>query len=204
MNRREALRLLATGAAMQLPPAKMLAALREARGAVGAQAGLAPRTLNPHQDATAKAMAEMILPRTETPGAADVGAGEFVDLMLTEWYDEPQRSTFLAGLADVDARSRQLFRRDFVECAPDQQAAILNALGEQMIEEDRARDRAFVLNESESEGDKNFYSMLRWLTLTAYYTSEAGATEELHFEIIPARHDGCVEMQSGGNGPERK
>jgi hypothetical protein len=38
--------------------------------------------------------------------------------------------------------------------------------------------------------------MLRRLTLTAYYTSEAGATEELHFEMIPGRHAGCVEIET--------
>ena len=29
--------------------------------------------------------------------------------------------------------------------------------------------------------------MFRFLTLTGYYTSEAGATQELHFEMIPDR-----------------
>jgi len=33
--------------------------------------------------------------------------------------------------------------------------------------------------------------MLRHLTLTAYYTSEAGATDELHFEMIPGGYQGC-------------
>jgi hypothetical protein len=43
-------------------------------------------------------------------------------------------------------------------------------------------------------GTVDFYPMLRRLTLVAYYTSEAGATEELHFEIIPERHDGCAQV----------
>ena len=37
----------------------------------------------------------------------------------------------------------------------------------------------------------NFYSGFRRLTLTAYYTSEAGATKELHFEVIPDQYQGC-------------
>ena len=49
--------------------------------------------------------------------------------------------------------------------------------------------------------DNNFYSVLRRLTLTAYYTSEAGATAELHFEIIPDRHAGCVEVGTS-KGPQ--
>jgi hypothetical protein len=45
--------------------------------------------------------------------------------------------------------------------------------------------------------DKNFYSMLRRWTLTAYYTSEAGATAELKYEVIPDRYDGCAEVGAG-------
>lgn len=193
MNRREALRVLAAGTALQLSPVKLLAALREARAVVGNQA--APRTLNLHQSETVKAMAEMILPRTDTPGATDVGVVDFIDLMLTEWYDEIQQSRFLKGLAGVDARSQSLFAGDFVTCSQSQQAEILTALGESMTEEADQRNTAHSESTVETE---SFYPMLRRLTLTAYYTSEAGATRELHFEMIPGHFDGCAREQAQG------
>ena len=115
MDRRELLRMLATGGLLQLAPAKLLAVLGEARSLRESQA--APRTLSAHEYATVKTMAEMIIPRTDTPGAADVGVAEFIDLILSEWYDEVERRRFLAGLADVDARSRARFAKDFVDCS---------------------------------------------------------------------------------------
>jgi hypothetical protein len=195
MNRRDALRLLATGAALQLAPVRMFALLREARAAIGDQTGVAPRTLNAHQQATVTAMAEMIIPRTETPGATDVGACDFIDLMLTEWYEDAERVRFLKGLSDVDGRSQDLFRKDFVACTADEQGAILEMLGEQMVAEQLARRVVVGSSEPALEPPANFYSMLRWLTLTAYYTSETGATQELHFQIIPDRFDACAEVQ---------
>ena len=93
MQRREVLRILATGTALQLAPAKLLVFAREVRTLMASQA--APRTLNAHQAATVTTIAELILPRTDTPGATDVGATEFIDLILTEWYDEADRSRFL-------------------------------------------------------------------------------------------------------------
>jgi len=198
MERREALRLLATGTALQLAPSSLKAVLRGARRLLEVQG--APRTLNAHQFATVRTMAELILPRTETPGATDVGASQFIDLMLTEWYDEPERTRFTSGLADVDVRTTALFGKNFVDASPAQQAEILIDLGEFMSAKAvRARD-------SGADGappPDDFYPMLRQLTLNAYYTSEAGATQELHFEIIPDSHDGCAPMVSA-NGPENQ
>ena len=187
MDRREALRLLATGAALQLTPGSLRVVLREARALLADQA--IPRTLNEHQYATVKAMAEKIIPRTDTPGATDVGAVDFIDLILTEWYDETERSHFLHGLAEVDSRSRELFGKNFVDSSPVQQSDILVDLGAKMVANaglgrTRSADREFVI-------DPDFYSRFRRLTLTAYYTSEAGATKELNFEIIPDRYQGC-------------
>jgi hypothetical protein len=201
MNRREAIRLLATGAALPLAPRSVLGMLWEARAVVGTLP--APRVMNAHQEATVKAMAEMILPRTDTPGAADVGASEFVDLILAEWYDESERSCFLNGLAEVDVRSRSLFAEDFVDCSLIQQAEILTALGEQVIADGRGPGVGRHGDWSSGQ-DESFYSMLRRLTLTAYYTSEVGATDELHFQIIPDGYDGCGQVPTNKGARQKQ
>jgi hypothetical protein len=199
MERREALRLLATGTALQLAPGNLLAVLRSARRLLDTQ--ISPRTLNVHQFATVKMMAELILPRTETPGASDVGASEFIDLMLTEWYDERDRNHFLNGLADVDVHTTALFGKNFVDATPAQQAEMLIDLGEEMA--GNAGHVGDPQADGESHNDAKFYSMLRELTLNAYYTSEAGATQELHFEVIPDSHDGCAPLPSAKGGPQK-
>lgn len=198
MDRREVLRLLATGTALQLTPLRWRMLGREARVLLSSQA--IPRTLNTHQHSTVSALAELILPRSDTPGATDVGAADFIDLILTEWYDEADRSRFLNGIADVDARTKALFGHDFIDCSPDQQGQILIALGEQLAGAWSLHDRYLA----ESPPDPTFYSMLRRLTLTAYYTSEAGATEELHFEIIPDRYQGCDTAPSNKEAPKQQ
>lgn len=190
MNRREALQLLTTGMALPLVPRNLLGALREAR--LFLEAEPAARTLNAHQQATVRTMAELILPKTDTPGATDVGVTEFIDLMLTEWYDEPERQIFLRGISDADARAQSLFGKDLVDCMPAQQADILTALGETI---QKARDHSPRGRASTPRSDDHFYAMLRRLTLIAYYTSEAGATAELKFEIIPDHYDGCLPVQ---------
>jgi glucoside 3-dehydrogenase (cytochrome c) hitch-hiker subunit len=201
MNRREAIRLLATGMALPLAPGSAMALLREARAVVGEQT--TPGTLTPHQCATVKAMAEMIVPRTETPGAGDAGACEFIDLILTEWYEPEQRDRFLQGLADLDTRTTALFGKNFVDCSAAQQEAMLEELGEKMAEAaERMKDQPRRYRGALPVADQNFYYTFRRLTLTAYYTSEVGAAE-LNFEIIPDRYDGCAEMHPAKEGQEK-
>ena len=193
MDRREALQLFATGIALQLAPPNLLAVLREMRSLIGTQTSL--RTLNSHQSATVTSIANLIIPRTETPGAADIGVNRFVDVILTEWYSDEERNRFLNGLADVDARTQASFGKKFIECSAVQQSEIMTALGEQMREEANAVRFGRRYRGSPPRPDKNFYYILRSLTMTAYYTSEEGATKELGFEVIPARHDGCASAQ---------
>ena len=193
MTRREALRMLACGAALHLAPARTLAAMREARAALGIKPTNALRTLDAHQHATVRAMAELILPRTETPGATDVGVAEFIDLMLTEWYDDADRTRFAKGLADVDARTQELFGKNFADSSPVQQGEILTVLGEELMSAlQRRHDRG--IGDDVSVEREEFYPMFRRLALTGYYTSERGASDELHFEIIPSSHDECVQI----------
>jgi len=184
MQRREALRLLATAAALPLIPEHLFAILRTARAQ--ATTSPAPRTLNPHQYQTVTRMAEIILPESDTPGATSVHVNDFIDLILTEWNTAEERSQFLAGIDDTDSRSRTLFGKVFLELSNEQQVEIVRLLDNEM---------AAILANAGENGDHvqpPFFHNLKRLTLVGYYTSEAGATQELHFKIITRHYDGCV------------
>src|SRR5688572_33503859 len=89
MDRREALRLIGTTAAIPvfagLSPERLWAI---AEGAHLRSASAAGRVLDAHQLETVATIAEHVLPRTGTPGARDAGIPAFIDLLLDEWYDE--------------------------------------------------------------------------------------------------------------------
>jgi hypothetical protein len=106
MQRREVVRFL--GAALALP---FLPSNAEAAIALGEQLHLrlvgeeVPfRTLNVAQQALVTDIAEMIIPETETSGATSVKVPQFIDLILTEWAADDERTAFLAGLADIAAK----------------------------------------------------------------------------------------------------
>src|SRR2546430_16468152 len=95
MNRREVLLLLAGTAAL---PDQLFAIGRAVHKRV--RAGTL-RALDPHQNETVATIAELIIPKTDTPGAREAGGPAFIDVMLADWGGEGERRTFTAGLANV-------------------------------------------------------------------------------------------------------
>jgi len=194
MQRRDVIKMLAGTAALPFLSGEALALFQAVHQELPATAAL--KTLNPHQDATITAIAEWIIPKTETPGAKDVRVNEFIDLILSEWMDDEEREKFLAGLASVDARSHEAFGKDFVDGSPADQKQMLTALDEEATE-----FRQNVV-EVPQHGKKHsvpveqpFFQSMKQLTLVGYFTSEAGAKEALHFQIIPSQHVACAPLE---------
>ena len=185
MHRRQALRLLASAATLPMLSREAFSLFQAVHEQLHEQPVL--KTLNPHQNLTVTTIAEIIIPQTNTPGAKAARVNEFIDLILTEWYDEEEKSTFLTGLTDVDSRARDLHGKDFVECGEKQQVEILQALDDEIAA--RTED---VRRRRSHPPQKNFFFMMKQLTLVGYYTSQIGFEQELHGEIIPSRHAGCV------------
>ena len=195
MQRRDALKLLAGTAALPVLSRDVFALFRGVQEQLPAAPSL--KTLTPHQDATVTALAEAIIPQTDTPGAKAARVNEFIDVILTEWYDDPERKSFLTGLAGVDTQCHDLFGKDFVDCSAPQQKQILTALDEELTEArqeevqmpSRRRRRALPST------DKTFFYTLKQLTVMGYFTSEEGAKQALHYEVIPSQHSGCSPLE---------
>jgi hypothetical protein len=198
LDRREVLKLLVVSTALPAFPPPLLAACRKIHASLGSSPAL--KILAPHQNATVVAMVDLIIPRTETPGAKDTRVNEFIDLILADWYSAEDRSRFLAGLADVDTRTQKLFGKNFADASVEQQSEILRLLGEGLDEAVNALANApRDYRGSQPLPWNHFYLMFRQLTLTGYFTSEVGFTQELHDEIIPGRFDGCVPVPAANS-----
>jgi len=193
LQRRELLRLLAIGSALPTIPSPLLAACREIHTSVSENPAL--KVLSPREDATVTAMAELIIPRTDTPGAKDTQVNLFIDRILAEWFSDEERTRFVEGLAEIDIRTQSLFQRNFVDANTAQQKEILRALGEELAEAAAAlANNPRSYRGATPEPENNFYMQFRGLTLNGYFTSEAGFTQQLHEEIIPGRFDGCAPL----------
>ena len=197
MQRREVLKLLAGTAAFPFLSNDALAFFQSVHEQIPATASL--KTLNLHQDATVTAIAEWIIPETDTPGAKAVRVNEFIDLILSDWMDDEDRSKFLSGIAGVDARCQRAFGKDFVDGTAAEQMQMITALDEELTEFRQAeREAPRKKHQDRPDLDRPFFDSMKRLTLAGYFTSEVGARQVLYFEIIPSQHSACapIELES--------
>lgn len=185
ISRREALQRLTVlvGGAVSAPTVDaLLSGLR----AEPAPPGWTPQALSPQQADLLGTLVDLIIPRTDTPGAKDAGVPVFIDKLLEDWVTPVERDRFVTGLAGVDDAMRKAHGVAFLDAAPGQQQALVIRLDREAIEARR-----------ESE-PRPFFSTLKEWTLVGYYTSEVGATQELQWLAVPGRYDGDVPLGEVG------
>ena len=150
--------------------------------------------LSEHQAHTLGAIAERILPATDTPGAGDAGIPAFVDRLLEGWLPDAARDHLLVELDRFDNRAREHNPEaaGFVDLESAAQDELLTEAQDEAIAQ---RDgRAFSRNVNRLH-EQSFFDLVKWLTLFGYYTSEAGMKSELGYRIVPGRWDPCVDIE---------
>jgi hypothetical protein len=184
MQRRDLLQLLGSFALVPvLAPfsaERRLEIGRELHARLG-QAGL--KILTPAQDAAVTAVAEGIIPRTDTPGATDAKVNEFIDLLLADWYKEEDRNRLLRGIDAIDAEARALGNTTFAAATPSTQRMLLERW-----------DTA----ESGPETATAAFKRLKNLTIYGYFTSEIAVKEVTKPIIFHPAFEGCVPFPAGG------
>jgi len=135
-----------------------------------AQGPYTPQSLSQDSFQLVGELAELIIPETDTPGALSAGVDRHIDDVLTEIFSSEQRRQFFVGMEDFSNRARVEYGADLIELHPEQQREFLVALEHEAFQ---------GIRDSEPNA-ASFYRQVKELTVTGYYTSEFGATMELH------------------------
>ena len=147
--------------------------------------------LNEAQRKIIAAMSEIVIPRTETPGAIDAGVPRFIELMAADWFNEQERAIFLAGLVDLEARVTKDYGSSFDQLDSAQQLDLMEAL------EADASDSPwydFANFQRDFVSDAPFICQIKELTVWGFFTSEIGGTQVLRYNAMPMYFDGDVPL----------
>lgn len=132
-------------------------------------------------------VAEVIIPRTDTPGAKDVGVPSFIDLILKDVYPKEDQDKFLMGLQEFEVEVKKVMGKEFSDLDPGQQKEMVKKVHDPAVEAAKGgeKERPFILKMKE-------------LTLLGFFTSEPGATKVLQYDPVPGAYHGCVPLSEIG------
>ncbi len=153
-------------------------------------------TLSPTQRQIVAAVAEHIIPKTDTAGAIEAGVPAFIELMLTDCYHKPEHMSFKKGLADLE-------KAKFLSLNQDGQVAVLTLL------ESNTKELMKGYQQSKMKVGDNldkeatainvgvpFWRLMKELTLLGYYTSEKGIAGSFIYEPIPGKFE-AIKIKPG-------
>jgi hypothetical protein len=135
--------------------------------------GYTPKIFNAADLATIGALADTIIPRTNTPGALDAKVHEIIDENLSN-----RRANIPAwqrGLKEVSALSRRLHKKEYAALNPEQQVMVMTELA----------------------AKSKFFQILKDATCDAYYSTKEGLNIELGWDAAKplAEFKGCTHPE---------
>lgn len=167
LDRREALKLMATASAVLWTPAQVVVA-REKAGAALARsaqgAAFVAEFFNDHEHATVRLLVDLIIPADDRSGSAtDAGVPEFMDFMM---LDRPNMQGWMrGGLAWLDIESQRRFDRTFIDAGEAQRGELLDAIAWPDQADDDLRHGVA------------FFNRFRDLTASGFWSTEMGIAD---------------------------
>ena len=141
----------------------------------------------PAQRKLVRNLVDIIIPRTDTPGALDTKADHFIELTVAHYMTAEERKTFAAGLSELQA---------VMDNAGDIEGEALSVLLTEQLNnlEERHADAAwYQLGNRLGNGFDSsapFICQLKELTVVGFFMSEVGATQVLRHNPMPGNFEG--------------
>ncbi|RYE60976.1 MAG: gluconate 2-dehydrogenase subunit 3 family protein, partial [Hyphomicrobiales bacterium] len=132
MNRRAAIRNMALimGSAVVLP-----SCLHDDKGKAVVE--LKHLKIDADQEKLVNSLTETILPKTDTPGAAELGINLFVFKMLDDCTSKEQQADFVKGLSSFADEAKKQLGKPFAEANDKERTAFVNGV------EQRSKDKNY-------------------------------------------------------------
>ncbi|WAC14725.1 gluconate 2-dehydrogenase subunit 3 family protein [Dyadobacter pollutisoli] len=187
MNRRDAIQRVALllGGTFSAPT---LLAMNHWEGNAGKSASAIDFNVTDQQKLIIAEVAEMIIPRTGTPGAKDAGVPAFIVMMLQDCYKKPEHVSFLEGIKNLE-------QKDFLKLDDSQRTEALKQVERDTVEQMKAyqvQQTKMGDNEDREQMAAQakgipYWRLMKELTMLGYFTSEEGIKSSFDYVPIPGR-----------------
>jgi len=132
------------------------------------------------------ALADQILPKTDTPSASEVKVDQFIELMVSEVFQQYEQADFIAGLKEIDQKSEDRFEKFYFNLNDQSKYDLLHTI-----------DSEINYLDVETNVKKPFFLKFKELTLLGYFTSKEIMKNHLVYDPLPMELDGCSPLMDG-------
>lgn len=126
-------------------------------------------------------LADIILPKTDSPSASEVQVPQFIDLLLQEVFDQSWQEQFLTGLNDFEQACEKALDQAFMKLDTAAQTEYMDKIDYQ------------VFNENQ---EHSFYSTFKQLVIKIYFSTEQGVKQNLNYQPVPGPFQADVALNS--------
>ena len=134
------------------------------------------------------AVADTIIPVTDTPGAVAARVPALLDGLLANWASATRKVELAEALTRIDQRARDEQGKPFAELAPEMRTALLTVHDAEALKPapqgKSPAGAGLSLGLGTAVSDPG-YAKLKDLIVILYYSSEAALTRELSYEHAP-------------------
>jgi gluconate 2-dehydrogenase gamma chain len=185
MNRREWLKCMSVLAAGAVTAPSLLAVFDA--HAAAQTAGEGPSFFSPPQNDLVSAVVDIIIPRTDTPGALDAGVPRFIDQMFKDVYAKEEQQRYLQSLTAFEQASP----KPFLQLDAVQRKTLVSKLHGKALADPKVADSASAAN---------FVLMTKKLTMMGFFLSQPGCTQVLQYVPVPGAYQADIPLSQAGNG----
>lgn len=140
-------------------------------------------------------LVDIILPRTDTPGALDVKADIFMDKVFAKTNDASQQKKIRSEMAQFNENCKKNHGAVFIDLEKDQQEEVLKA-----AEASSGKFNGGVWGTAVGKQEPvGFYRSIKSMAIWAYLTSEEIGKNVLSYDPIPGEYKGCIPLSDVGN-----
>ncbi|MGE7137503.1 gluconate 2-dehydrogenase subunit 3 family protein [Luteibacter sp. NPDC031894] len=185
MNRREWLKSMSALAVGVIAGPSLLAVFDA--HAASQKPDAKPQFFNPAQYSLVGAVSDIVIPRTDTPGAVDAGVPLFIDQMFKAVYSKDDQKRYLTAMAAFDKAGG----KPFLQLDEAQRKALVTRLHKEAL----AVPKGGTLSPA-----ADFVLMSKKLTMLGFFLSQPGCTQVLQYAPVPGAWKGDIPLTEAGNG----
>ncbi len=156
-------------------------------------------SLDPAEFSLMSAVADTLVPATDTPGAIDAHVPATFDALLGSWASEQRRADLVEALRAIDRGAREALGTGFSALSSDRRRTFLAAYDEaalQPVPQGAQAGLSGPVAGRPAVANPGYYT-LKDLLVTLYYLSEVALTHELTYALVPDGWTPSIPIAAG-------